>query len=93
MKGTAATTEMSAPRTSQYLSIVPVDRQIQPLMNLILWMDKRGAPYSQQLYERHPEAFETWLEIHGMIPLPSGNDSLSHMLYVQLERPAVHARP
>jgi xylulokinase len=77
---------------SQYFSIVPVDREIQPVMNLILWMDKRGAPHSQKLYERHPEAFETWLDIHGMIPLPTGNDSLSHMLYVQAERPEVHAR-
>jgi xylulokinase len=77
---------------SQYFSIVPVDRQIRPVMNLILWMDKRGAAHSQKLYERHPEAFETWRDIHGMIPLPTGNDSLSHMLYVQAERPEVHAR-
>ena len=77
---------------SQYFSIVPVDRQIRPMMNLILWMDKRGAAHSQKLYERHPEAFETWLDIHGMIPLPTGNDSLSHMLYVQAECPEVHAR-
>ena len=77
---------------SQYFSIVPVDRQVHPVMNLILWMDKRGAAQSQKLYERHPETFEAWLDIHGMIPLPTGNDSLSHMLYVQEECPEVHAR-
>lgn len=77
---------------SQYFSIVPVDRKVRPVMNLILWMDKRGAVHSQKLYERHPETFETWVDIHGMIPLPTGNDSLSHILYVQADCPEVHAR-
>jgi xylulokinase len=77
---------------SQYFSIVPVDREARPTMNLILWMDKRGAPYSLKLYERHPEVFEAWVDIHGMIPLPTGNDSLSHMLFVQEACPEIHAR-
>jgi len=77
---------------SQYFSIVPVDRDARPVMNLVLWMDTRGRAQSQKIYERHPEAFETWVDIHGMIPLPTGNDSLSHILYVQEERPEVHAR-
>jgi len=78
--------------TSQYFSIVPVDRDLRPTMNLVLWMDGRGAPYVRRLYERHPEAFETWVDVHGMMPLPSGNDSLSHILWLQHERPEVYAR-
>jgi xylulokinase len=55
-------------------------------------MDTRGRPHSRKIYERHPEAFQTWVDIHGLMPLPTGNDSLSHILYVQHERPEVHAR-
>jgi xylulokinase len=77
---------------SQYFSLVPVDREVRPVANLILWMDRRGTAQSHALYARHPDAFETWVEIHGMIPLPSGTDSLSHLLYLQNERPEIHAR-
>ena len=77
---------------SQYFSIVPVDRDVRPTMNLILWMDRRGRPESEKMYARHPEAFETWVDIHGMNPLPTGTDSLSHILYVQQQCPQVHAR-
>jgi xylulokinase len=76
----------------QYFSIVPVDRDVEPVMNLILWMDGRGRGLSRRVYARHPDAFETWVEIHGLMPLPSGSDSLSHILYVQEECPGVHAR-
>jgi xylulokinase len=77
---------------SQYFSIVPVDRDVRPTMNLILWMDRRGRPENEKIYARHPEAFETWVDVHGMIPLPTGTDSLSHILYVQEQCPQVHAR-
>jgi len=77
---------------SQYFSVVPVDRDARPTMNLILWMDRRGRPESQKIYARHPEAFATWVDIHGMMPLPTGTDSLSHILYVQEQCPQVHAR-
>ena len=77
---------------SQYFSIVAVDRDIRPTMNLILWMDSRGRAASREIYTRHADAFETWVETHGMMPLPTGTDSLSHILYVQNERPEVHAR-
>jgi xylulokinase len=77
---------------SQYFSIVPVDRDLRPTMNLILWMDRRGTPQSHAIYARHPDALATWVEIHGMLPLPTGTDSLSHMLFVQEQLPDVHAR-
>jgi len=77
---------------SQYFSLVPVDRDVRPVMNLIVWMDGRGGRYALELYERHPTALETWVDRHGMVPLPSGNDSLSHLLYVQHECPAVYER-
>jgi xylulokinase len=78
--------------SSQYFSVVPVDRELRPVMNLILWMDSRGAKHTRQLYATHPGAFEAWIETAGMMPLPSGSDSLSHMLYVRHERPEVYER-
>ena len=77
---------------SQFSSIVPVDRSGKPVMNLIVWMDSRGGAYSREIYGRHPEAFPTWVDIHGAMPLPSGNDSLSHMLWVKEARPDVYER-
>ncbi len=77
---------------AQFSSIVPVDRDGRSVMNLILWMDGRGAPYASNIYQEHPDALIKWLDIHGAIPLPSGNDSLSHMLWVQQERPDVYER-
>jgi xylulokinase len=77
---------------SQYSSIVPVDRDARPLANLVLWMDARGAPCARRLHAEHPEAGGTWIEIHGMLPLPSGNDSLSHILWLREAHPGVYER-
>jgi xylulokinase len=77
---------------SQFSSIIPVDRSGQPVMNLILWMDGRGAPCARDIYGRHPQALATWIDVHGAMPLPSGNDSLSHMLWVKEERPDIYER-
>lgn len=77
---------------SQFSSVVPVDSSGKPVMDLILWMDSRGGACSREIYGRRPEAFPTWVEIHGAMPLPSGNDSLSHMLWVKEARPDVYER-
>ncbi len=77
---------------SQFSSIVPVDRDGQSLMNLILWMDGRGAPHARAVYQEYPNAFTKWMDIHGVFPLPSGFDSLSHMLWVKQERPDIYER-
>ena len=61
-------------------------------MNCILWTDERGAPYSTAIYEREPDSFGRWLEVHGLPAIPSGNDSLAHLLFVRHERPDVYER-
>jgi xylulokinase len=78
--------------TSQYFSIVPIDEQGKPVGNMIPWMDGRGAPYAQAIYAAHPETPTRWIELAGMPPLPSGNDSLSHMLFLKNERPEIYER-
>jgi xylulokinase len=78
--------------TSQYFSVVPIDEQGRPVGNMIPWMDGRGAPYAQEIHATHPEAPIRWIELAGMPPLPSGNDSLSHMLFLKNERPEIYER-
>jgi len=75
-----------------YFSLIPVDATGEATSSCILWMDQRGAPYSTAIYEREPESFGRWIEVHGLPAIPSGNDSLAHLLYVQHEQPAVYER-
>lgn len=77
---------------SQYFSLVPIDSEGAPVGPLVLWMDRRGARYHHDIYARHPDAFDVWAEIHGMVPLPSGNDSLAHLLWFQHEAPQIYER-
>ncbi len=77
---------------SQYFSIIPLDANGEALANCILWLDKRGGRYTLELYGRCPEALPRWIEVHGLPPIPTGIDSLSHMLFVQAEMPEVYER-
>jgi sugar (pentulose or hexulose) kinase len=90
--GIPADSILGVATASQYFSIVPIDDSGLPVANLVLWLDGRGGPYSQALHERQPDAFERWVEINGMPPLPTGNDSLSHTLFIKNERPEIYER-
>ena len=74
---------------AQFFSLVPVDADAKPTHPLLLWMDGRGAPDALALLGR--DVAPTWIEHHGMIPLPSGTDTLSKMLWLGRERPEVLA--
>lgn len=76
--------------TSQYFSIIPIDAAGLPVGPMIPWMDGRGAPHTTALYQAHPTLAPLWIERSGMPPLPSGNDSLSHMLFLKEERPEIY---
>lgn len=83
---------------SQYSSIVPVDEHGTPTMNMVLWMDKRGAPGALGQYPGGRRLRNTlprkllWVRIHGIPPLDSGNDSLAHMRFIRLAKPEVYER-
>lgn len=77
---------------SQYSSLVALDDALRPIGRLVLWMDERGATQTRALWEREPRVLPRWLEVHGVPPLPSGNDSLSHLLWLRAERPEWMAR-
>jgi xylulokinase len=74
---------------SQYSSIVPVDADLRPVAPLVMYWDQRGTDHSWAVMETHPEAFETFVEIHGIPPIGSGL-SLGHLLHFQQDRPEVH---
>lgn len=77
---------------SQYSSLVALDDGLRPIGNLVLWMDERGAAQTQALWAREPRVLPRWLDVHGLPPLPAGNDSLSHWLWLRAERPQWMAR-
>jgi len=99
--GAVAATTGAAPRAasdvatigvcSQYSSIVPVDRAGQAVAPLKMYLDTRGADACWEILERHPEAFGTWVNRHGIPPIGAGL-SLSHLLHFQRDEPEVHAR-
>ncbi len=75
---------------SQYSSIVGVDDGGRPVTPLIMYMDQRGADHCWAIMERHPDAFGTWMERHGIPPIGAGL-SLAHLLALQHDRPELHA--
>lgn len=76
--------------SSHYFSLVPVDANGDPTTPLLVWLDRRGAPYSSPIVRDDLEALVKWIEVHGALPF--GTDSLSHMLYVKNEHPDAYAR-
>ena len=74
---------------SQYSSIVPVDADLVPVAPMAMYDDQRGSDRCWALMAEHPDAFETFMEIHGIPPIGSGL-SLGHLLHFQEERPDVH---
>ncbi|MCU0267958.1 MAG: FGGY family carbohydrate kinase [Acidimicrobiales bacterium] len=88
--GPAAADVRAVACCSQYSSIVPVDRAGRPTAELVVYLDQRGTDHCWAIAERHPQAFDLWLERHGVPPVGSGL-SLAHLLHLQLDRPEVHA--
>jgi xylulokinase len=83
---------------SQYSSIVPVDETGRPTMNMVIWLDKRGAKSALRklpggdCIRDDPLKLLRWLRIHGIPPLETGLDSLAHMRWIMLARPDVYER-
>jgi xylulokinase len=71
--------------TSQYMSVVPVDADGMPTGPCVLWMDTRGGEHNLSLLT--DESFALFVERHGLIPLPSGNDNIGHIHVLQVFHP------
>lgn len=83
--------------SSQYSSVVPVDANGRATMNMLLWLDRRGASERLRELVNYPRRSDTplqlwrWLRVHGLPPI-AGGISLTHMRYVKYARPDVYAR-
>lgn len=83
--------------TSQWSGTVAVDRDGRHLMNAIIWMDSRGAPYVKNITDGllKVEGYGlrrlfTWVRLTGGIPVRSGKDSIAHILYIKHTLPDVY---
>jgi xylulokinase len=83
--------------TSMWSVTLPVDEQGQPLMNVMSWMDLRGARHNWELVKGFPNVqgyklslLLKYLDKHGFPPSPS--DALGHMLFIKYERPEIYQR-
>ncbi len=83
--------------TAQWSGTVPVDSQGDAIGNAIIWMDSRGAKYIEKKvggalnisgYGIH--RLPTLLRLTGGVPGLSGKDPVSHILWLQHERPEVY---
>ena len=82
--------------TSQWSGTVPVDKDGNNLMNAIIWMDDRGAPYIANLHKSFPKVsgyslikLIKWMKITGGLPA-SSKDPISHILWLKNERPDIY---
>ena len=83
--------------TSQWSGTVAVDRAGRPLMNALIWMDARGAPYVQRITDGllklegySVRRLATWVRLTGGIPLRSGKDSIAHILFIKHNLPDIY---
>jgi len=83
--------------TSQWSGTVAVDRDGIPLMNAIIWMDARGAPYIEEItagpikVERYGiRKLLQWLRLTGGAPGHAGKDPTAHILYIKYKFPDIY---
>jgi xylulokinase len=83
--------------SSQWSGTVAVDSNGQHLMNAIIWMDSRGAPYIKRKLKGiiNIQGYGLlnllkWLRTTAGIPTGSGKDPIAHILYIQNEHPEIY---
>ncbi len=83
--------------TAQWLGTVAIGDDGRHLMNAIIWMDARGAPYMPDItggtvtiqgYE--PRKITRWIKVSGGAPGHSGKDPTAHILWIKHHRPDVY---
>ncbi len=83
--------------SSTFSSTVAVDKNGDPLMNALTWMDSRGAPYVQKLMKGFPGVdgygifkIMRWLPKTGGGPTLSGKDDIAHVLLIKNAFPEIY---
>jgi xylulokinase len=83
--------------TAQWSGTVAIDAAGAPLMNALIWMDSRGAPYVRRVaggplrvQGYGPGKLLRWLSLAGGAPTHAGKDPIAHILYLKHERPEIY---
>ena len=78
---------------------IPVDAEGKPLMNVISWLDMRGAKYLPKVIGGLIKVsgynvfkLPRWLNLTGGVPTHTGTDPAAHMLFVRYEHPEIYQR-
>jgi xylulokinase len=99
-QGLASTAQIRAICCStQGEGTIPVGRDGEPLMNCVLWMDMRGAPYLKKHFKGlinvdgiGVEHLPRWIQRTGGMPSTSGKDPAAHMLLIRDCFPEIYAK-
>lgn len=84
--------------SSHFGSVVPVDKAGRPVMNLMVWLDKRGATPRLKKLAGYPRGADgpwqmlQWVRRHGGAPIGTGDDTLAKLRWIKYARPDVYAR-
>jgi xylulokinase len=85
--------------TAQWSGIVPVGADGKALMNAVIWMDSRGAPYVREITRGPiriagyaPHKLFRWVRLTGGAPVHSAKDSFGKLIYVKRALPAIYER-
>lgn len=78
---------------------LPIDKNNQPLMRSMSWMDMRGAKHIQAqaggamaVSGFAPQKIYNWIKFTGGAPALTGKDPAGHMLYVKHDLPEIYAK-
>ncbi|MFX0057553.1 MAG: FGGY-family carbohydrate kinase [Candidatus Hodarchaeota archaeon] len=85
--------------TSQWSGTIPVDKDGNHLMNAVIWMDTRGAPYIKDFYKGLFQVsglniFKAlkFVKRTGGAPGLSGKDPIAHILWLKHKHPDIYER-
>ena len=83
--------------TTQWSGTVAVDSDGNTLMNAIIWMDSRGAPYIERITDGLVKVagynvlkLLQWIRLTGGAPGHAGKDSIAHILYIKHALPEIY---
>ena len=85
--------------TAQWSGTVAVDKNGDPLMNAVIWMDTRGHTHVRDItsglvnFEGYGLwKLSKWIRISGGIPGQSGKDPIAHILYLKHNHPQIYEK-
>ncbi|AIY90329.1 xylulokinase [Geoglobus acetivorans] len=85
--------------TAHMAGFVPVDRNGDPLFNMVIWLDERGKGYPEDLFRDFPSIsgysplrLLRFLRITGGAPSKTGKDVLPKILWMRDNEPEVFSR-